>query len=287
MPIIVGVPRSGTTLLRFMLDSHPSLAIPPETGFLAALANPAAPNQIDESELFRIVTGYPPDAPAWEDFDLDKAEYQDQLCRLQPYTVSEGVRAFYRHYAYKHKKPRYGDKTPLYCEHVEGIARLLPEAHFIHIIRDGRDAALSLRGRWFSPGNDIPTLAAYWSRLIRGAREAGSRVPHYMEVRYEELVVNPQPVLHAICRFAGLEYHPAMLHYWERTPERLKEHRARRHIDGHLIVSHEQRLEQQRLTMQPLDPDRLCRWQREMTRAESAEFLRIAGDTLAELGYET
>lgn len=270
-----------------MLDSHPSMAIPPETGFLAALANAADPNAIGQSELFRIVTGYPPDAPAWEDFGLDKAEYQDRLLRLQPFTVSDGFRTFYRLYARTHNKPRYGDKTPLYCQHIEAIARLLPEAHFIHIIRDGRDAALSLRGRWFSPGNDVPTLAAYWRGLIRGARDAGSRAPHYMEVRYEELVAKPQVVLDAICRFAALEFHPAMLRYWERTPERLKEHRARRHIDGRLIVSHEERLEQQRLTLQPLHPERCSRWREEMTLEERAEFSRIAGDTLAELGYET
>ena len=68
MPIVVGVPRSGTTLLRFMLDSHPSLAIPPETGFLAPLA--ASPvRAIDE--VFDVITGWPPESPAWPDFGID------------------------------------------------------------------------------------------------------------------------------------------------------------------------------------------------------------------------
>lgn len=284
MPVIVGVPRSGTTLLRFMLDSHPLMAIPPETGFLAALAGDCA---TDEVGLFRIVTAYPPEAPAWEDFGLDAEEYRRRLQRIRPFSVSEGVRLFYRLYAEMQQKPRYGEKTPTYCDHIPAIGRLLPEATFIHIIRDGRDVALSLRERWFSPGQDMTTLAAYWQRLVRNARESGSATRRYLELRYEDLVTEPQPALRMICDRVDLDFHPAMLRYWERTPERLKEHRTRRRLDGSLVVSHEGRLEQQRLTMHPPEPGQLRRWQREMTPEELSEFVRVAGSTLADMGYET
>lgn len=63
MPIIVGAPRSGTTLLRFMLDSHPDLAIPPETGFLSRVQQPAGEGDALIEEFVRVVTNYPPDAP--------------------------------------------------------------------------------------------------------------------------------------------------------------------------------------------------------------------------------
>lgn len=64
MPIIVGVPRSGTTLLRFMLDAHPEMAIPPETGFLVLAPQLLAEGNVLRTTFFEAVTGYPPEAPA-------------------------------------------------------------------------------------------------------------------------------------------------------------------------------------------------------------------------------
>jgi Sulfotransferase family len=235
--------------------------------------------------LHRLVTTFPPDAPAWQDFGVDADEFRRELQALVPFDASEGFRAFYRLYAKQQGKPRYGDKTPIYCEHVALIERVLPEAHFVHIIRDGRDASLSLRRMWFAPAQDMAALARYWRTMVRAARDAGRRAAAYLEVGYEELVLNPKPVLEAICAFVDLRFDEAMLRHWERAPVRLREHRTRRRADGTVLVTHEQRLMQQRFTMQPPDPERLFRWRIEMTAQERAEFLSAAGDTLDELGY--
>jgi hypothetical protein len=286
MPIIVGVPRSGTTLLRFMLDSHPSLAIPPETGFLAwplHRLNIIAPQET----LFRVITRLPLKSGPWRDFGLDPSEFREQLRQIKPFDIGEGVRAFYRLYAEKQNKPRYGDKTPLYCRHMKAIESFLPEACFVHIIRDGRDVALSLRTMSFAPGQDIPTLAVYWRRLIQDARETGRHCRAYMEIRYEALVRSPSAVLHSICRFLELDFDPAMLRYWERTAERLREHKSCIRSDGRVAVTHEQRLWQQRLTMRAPQADRIFDWKKKMTLAERTQFLQCAGETLEELGYET
>src|SRR6185503_15592945 len=104
-------------------------------------------------------------------------------------------RSFYRLYANRHGKTRWGDKTPVYCKHIDAIRRVLPESRFIHIIRDGRDVALSLRQIWFSPGPDIETQAKYWSDCVRAARSAGLGRNDYFEIRYEELVLNPKATL--------------------------------------------------------------------------------------------
>lgn len=284
MPIIVGVPRSGTTLLRFMLDSHPALAIPPETGFLAwppGWLRTIAPRET----LFRIVTRLPLKSGPWRDFGLDANEFREQLRQIEPFDWGEGLRAFYRLYATKQHKPRYGDKTPLYCRHMGAVERLLPEAHFVHIIRDGRDVALSLRLTSFAPGQDIPTLALYWRRLVQNARTGGRRCRAYMEVHYEDLINDPTRVLRSICGFLKMEFDPSMLRYWERTAERLQEHKSRCRIDGQVLVSHERRVFQQRLTMQSPQAGRVSCWKKNMTPEECAQFLRLAGDTLEELGY--
>jgi hypothetical protein len=166
------------------------------------------------------------------------------------------------------------------------IQSLLPETHFIHIIRDGRDVAVSLQKVWFAPGKDIKTLAAYWSEMVRSTRLAASSIRRYMEVRYEALIDDPEGVLKSICQFIRLEFNPLMLRYWERTPERLKEHGLRCSPDGTLVITHERRLEQQRLTLQPPKDDRVFAWRTEMCAADRSEFDRIARETLRELGYD-
>ncbi len=286
MPVVVGAPRSGTTLLRFMLDAHPQLAIPPETGFLVSLANLQQSGTGDAEALFQLITHYPPGAPVWPDFQLDAQVLHRELAKLRPCDLATGVRTFYRLYAERFGKTRYGDKTPTYCEHIPAIAALLPEGHFIHIIRDGRDVALSLRPLWFAPARDITSLAHYWQRLVSAGQAGGSKARAYMEIRYEELLLDTRRELEKVCRFLDLPFHTDMLNYWQRTPGRLKEHGARLQPDGTQVVSHQQRLEQQRLTTSPPQPERAFRWKHDLTEQEQQEFIKAAGATLAELGYE-
>src|SRR5437773_11128912 len=170
MPIIVGSPRSGTTLLRFMLDSHPELAIPPETGFLKRRPKRWWSRKSLREIFFRAVINYPSPVPVWPDFEIPEEAFWEALTEITPFTIAEGYRAFYRLYAARFGKSRWGDKTPLYCLDLNAIRRVLPEARFIHIIRDGRDAALSLRRMWFSPGWEIETQAAYWRTCALAAR---------------------------------------------------------------------------------------------------------------------
>lgn len=268
-----------------MLDSHPHLAIPPETGFLAAIRRFGL-GLDTRKRLFRLLTGFPPDTPNWKDFGVDAELFRAELEKIEPFNLSEGIRAFYRIYAANHGKSRFGDKTPTYCCHIRRIENLLPEACWIHIIRDGRDVALSLRETWFAPSQDIKELAAYWRKMVIGARRAGQHSSSYMEVRYEDLIHDAQPVLQRICSRTQLDFDPAMLRYWEHAPERLKEHQQRQRANGEVVVSREQRLHQQRLTMHPPQPDRIAVWRREMTVAEQADFRRSAGDLLEELGYD-
>ncbi len=285
MPVIVGAPRSGTTLLRFMLDAHPDLAIPPETGFLTlGHSLPDEGEQVRE-HFFEAITHFPPDAPAWDDFGVSRHRLWSLLQATIPFTIADGYRAFYRAYAERFGKPRWGDKTPMHCLHLAAIQRVLPEAYFVHVIRDGRDVALSLRQTWFSPGSEIETLAEYWMTCVTTARRQAAQCRHYLELRFEELVQDTDAVLARVCRFIDLAYSPEMVTYHRRTPERLKEHRDRTRPDGTMVVSHADRLRQQMLTTQPPRTSRVQAWRTDMPLDERARFERVAGDLLVELGY--
>ncbi len=268
------------------MDAHPELTIPPETSFMVLAAAPTRKNLADRQGFLAAITGFPPNAPGWHDFGIPAARLEAELRRIEPFDIAEGFRAFYRLYADRMKKPRWGDKTPIYVQHIETIHRLLPEARFIHIVRDGRDACLSWRQTWFRPGDDIQTLALHWRDWVLAGRRQGMRCPAYMEVRYESLIADTPGTLESICRFVDLGFHPAMLRYYERAPERLKEHRERRLADGTVLVTHEQRLQNQHSTTQPPDSARVSAWRLSMTPGEQATFARMAGDALRIFGYE-
>jgi hypothetical protein len=166
------------------------------------------------------------------------------------------------------------------------IERLLPEAHFVHIIRDGRDVALSWRQTWFSPSNEISTLARSWRTWIEKARREAQRVRHYLEVSYEALVVQPELVLRRVCDFIDLPFEEQLLRYHTRSAWRLLEHGPGVAPDGSVLVTRDVRLQQQFRTTTPPDPSRIGAWRTVLTPRERAEFARAAGRLLEQLGHE-
>jgi hypothetical protein len=283
VPFIVGVGRSGTTLLRLMLDAHPELAIPPETGFIpTAVAAWREGGKLREGFLQAIV-GF----ETWADLNMSDEDFRAALDGLDPFEPSAGIRMLYRIYASRHGKQRWGDKTPTYALRLPEIAAALPEARFIHIIRDGRDVALSVRPLWFAPGKDIQTLALDWKRCIEKTRELSRQVRSYIEVRYEDLVRNTERELIKLCHFIKLEYDPRMLLYYHNAKNRLDEIKTRYRADGSELISKVERLFNQRYTSMPPDVSRIGRWKDEMAEEERRRFLAVAGRLLQSLGYET
>lgn len=282
-PFIVGAARSGTTLLRLMLDAHPRIAIPAETGFFMALADARAAGSLPATpdELLRLLVGL----PTWQDLTISQDDYRHALAEVRPFSVGNGLRAFYRLYAEHHGKPVWGDKSPHHCFHLPLIQATLPEAHMIHVIRDGRDVAHSLRGVWFAPSQDMAELAGYWASAVRAGRQGGVSCRHYLEVRFEALVKEPRQTLQAVCRFLELPYDDCMLSYHATARERLLEAKGREAADGTLLVSQEQRLAQQQLTSSPPDERRAGAWRQALSSEEVHQFESVAGGLLAELGY--
>lgn len=279
-PFIVGAPRSGTTLLRLMLDAHPALAMPPETGFLPAVL--ALRSRAGPEAFLSLVTGF----ETWPDFGLEVRDLGTALRDLTPFSLADAVRAFYRLYARRFGKRLWGDKTPDYGLHLPAIQSLLPEARFIHLIRDGRDVALSLRPLWFAPSRRMQDLARHWVQRVSTTRALGRGSPPYLEVRFEDLVRRPADQLALLCRFLDLDYDPAMLRYHERASTRLDEHQERRHADGTARLTRAERRSQQWRTQLPPDLSRIACHRSEMTPKERRAFEGVAGGLLRELGYE-
>jgi Sulfotransferase family len=278
---VVGDMRSGTTLLRLMLDAHPELAIPPETHFV-----PQAVTLWERGggadAVLEAMTG----SRRWGDFEFEGDELRRRFEAIEPFTVREALRSFYALYAERHGKPRWGDKTPGYVVKMTTIHRALPEARFVHLIRDGRDVMLSRAGR--SARDVAPQrVAKRWKNRILKARKQGERVPHYLEVRYEDLVSEPEATLRRICEFAELDFDPAMLDYHERAEERLQEiAKDLPAVGGRAVRKGELRLASHALAKEPPRKDRVARWKRQMDPEDRLLFEDVAGDLLEDLGYE-
>ena len=189
-------------------------------------------------------------------------------------TTGEAIAAVFEAYAAEHGKPRWGDKTPLYMQYLPLLERLFPDARFVHLVRDGRDAALSflsvpagiMTEGWGHP-RDAAGFACQWATEVRAARALGARVgpARYLEVRYEALVADPEAELRRICAFAGSSTTRRCSTTSAQTDSARKEH-------------------QQRLNEPPRVGVR--NWRTEMSPADVAAFEAVAGDLLHELGYE-
>lgn len=280
-PFVCGVTRSGTTLLRLMLDSHPELAIPGETHWVPKLikAFERSPQSAEDAANLAI------DHKRWGDFHLDAAELRARIGDLDPLTAADTIRAFYMLYVEREGKRRYGDKTPGYVKEMRRIQRVLPEARFIHIIRDGRDVSLShLRMNW-GP-ETYAQSARLWRNRIRTARKMAPSIAHYEEVHFEDLVADTEGVLRRVCEFIELDFDPVMLDYHERAEGRLAEKARELPRKNRPPQPAEARLESHRLAKEPPRSDRVGMWRERMSPEEIAEYEAVAGDMLVELGYE-
>ena len=265
--IVLGVSRSGTTLLRVMLDRSPGIAIPDESFFVPLLARRHR-RSVDPGRFLDDLSRIPT-LRAW---GLEAEDVAPLLHRQM--SCGQAISAIFEAYAAKVGKARWGDKTPMYMRHLGLIERLFPDAQYVHLIRDGRDAALSFlempagtfTRTWAHP-RKTSEFACLWRREVRDARALGQQVGtgRYCEVRYEDLAATPSPIVESICDFANLAFEPAMVEY-----------------SGVVDVS--EKPHQQRLLQPPTAGVRS--WRRDMSLGEARAFEEVASDLLAQLGYE-
>ncbi len=267
-----------------MLDAHPRLAIPPETHFLPTLID--LWNQGDrpgpDSQVAAVMSH-----AGWRDFGFDGSELE-RIFDGSSEGAAEAIRAFYSAYAARHSKPRWGDKTPVYMESIARIGNTLDgQARFVHLIRDGRDVAVSRGARAVKRGRSATPAAKEaetWKRRIESARKQATEVEHYLEVRYEDLIADPEAALRRVCRFTELEFDPVMLAYHEGARERLSE-LSDLPGKGGTVRPGSERVEAHALTSEPPRTDRIERWRTDLEPSSIADYERVAGDLLAELGY--
>lgn len=267
---IVGCPRSGTTLLRNLLRSHPNLGFPGESHFIPhfyrACGNPASDDEAVELAA-RILRSQ------WvRHWDLDLAPTSFVSCR----TYAEVIDRLYSAFSTKQNKRRWGDKTPQYVAEIPTLVEIFPRCKIIHIYRDGRDVALSWTRMVFGPKN-IYMAARYWREFVKAGHNAARELAQgtCMEVCYEDLLLRTEECMRRICAFIDEPYCEAVTVPTVTSPAPNK---------TLTTVDVNKRRPYQ---FPKIAAENHNKWKEEMKPAERMLFEAVAGKQLSELGYET
>ncbi len=243
-----GEGRSGTTLLRVMLDAHPSIACGPESQFLADPKFRAFHEHF-RNTWWRRAAGF-----GYEQDDLDDL-------------VRDFARGWFETYMRRRGKRRWADKTPQTIHHLPYLWRLFPTARFVHLIRDGRDVACSILPQNWGP-NTVEEAAERWVDCVWKGVLHRADTERYCEVRYEDLVQSPETQVRRVLAWMGEDWDPAVLDY----------HSADKDNPELTESSAEQ-------VQKPLYTSSIGRWQRDLSAHQVRAFEKIAGETLEFLGY--
>lgn len=282
---IIGNPRSGTTLLRLMLNAHSQILVPPECGFAVWLLQEYEHWTLEschnvDLDIFLNALFRTRKFATWE---LNYATLRAAILESKPESYPDLVSLIYSIYGQTHgvSFTRWGDKNNFYLEHVDKIDRMFPAAFYLYIVRDGRDVACSyreingqdLKSR-YAPNlpHEINAIAYQWvlndKKILQSFQEINNNKLLY--IRYEDIVREPRKTLTSICGFIGEDFEENMIEYYkEANMNEPKEYLGWKHkVTGRL------------------DRSTVGRYKRDLTPSQIYEFNRVAGEVLVRYGYQ-
>jgi len=213
---ILGRPRSGTTLLRTLLDVHPNLNIPLEnSGMIHLHFKYRGVKQWNQFRLSEFLSDFK-NLNFIEYWNLDWEKIESTLEGASQLNLSfhEIIRVFYYQYQSEFKKEEIsclGDKSPLNSLYSKELFQLFPKAKFIHLVRDYRANLASMRKHdVFSPSSTI--MLMQWLKSANQINKlAGNNPKQFLQLRYEDLVMDPGSNYEKICDFLQVKFIPELL----------------------------------------------------------------------------
>lgn len=265
---IFGSGRSGTSLLSRMLNHHPNLAVPAEShlyttfypwlkhyGDLAVTRNRA--NLV--ADILATV--------ALQDWS-PRLGQDEVLARIDGDGFGAVVDAVMSSWTAKEGKRRWGEKTPKHAFYWRQITADFPRSQVIHIVRDGRDCALSHIKARFGP-KSIYACAREWRAYLDEIEvmKAALAQGQVHEISYEALLADTEGVLRDVCAFLGEAYVPEMLHFYRNAVPYPTDPRNRENLSKPLLAENKEK------------------WRGQMTAGELRVFEAVAGAELTRFGY--
>jgi len=274
---IVGANRSGTTLLRLILNAHSRIAIPEEVvyfgSFMAGVSIEKwrSPGLSDEAySKFVHDFVFKKCAPLQ---GVNNQEVIKQILQDKPYDFSKPYRYMLESWAVTHKKQRWGEKTPGNLFYADILLEMFPDARFIHVVRDPRAGVSSMMNTTFFPKDIVFNALSRHKFMTEGRAILENSVPpeQRMSVRYEDLVMNPEEAIQALCDFLQEPFEPSMMAFYKDSSRYMKQDAA---------TSFNQ------AATKPISVEMLNKWKKKLTESDIAQIELLCSSEMKEFEYE-
>lgn len=260
-PIFIGgAGRSGTTLIRVILDSHSNIACGPEFKFTPLITEFWYQLQ-DNYKLFKnMFNEY-----QISDIDIDNITGNMLLSFLDKYRIKRG-------------KSRIAEKSPNNILVFFQLHKILPQSPLVHVVRDGRDVITSLLSMDWKDQNgiainytkDIISAAKYWKQIIDIGKQfknfSNIAASHYLQIKYEDVILSPEITLKNLFKFIDEPWESDVLNYHKQERNLVKESSSNQ-------------------VSKKMYSSSIGRWKKELTSEQVNSIKPIIGSTLIELGY--
>lgn len=272
---IVGTQRSGTTLLRLILNTHSQIVVPREAFFLMPL--------LKKKYLNRFISGST--LKSFNNYLLSKADiksthlkttyvdgnYNDilsQLAQRGKLRLRDLIDEIFFSYCRSEGKSIWGNKTPSFFRKIDILYALFPDAKFIHIVRDGRDVFNSFRKIDLSM-NNVSVMALDWSYKLFRIEKSLNKIPpsNKVTIRYEDLLNKSEVTVRRICSVIGVKYENSMLDFYKSSHK-------------HTSQTHS------KLIFMPLNEKNMYKWKKTLAPREVKIFNLLARHYLKKYNYE-
>jgi hypothetical protein len=269
---IVGVPRSGTTLLAAMLAAHSRLSCGPETHFFEKPITDSIsrtlcdPDQWPHPAVDFLYSIYHCAKPVPDNHGISKEEIEHYLGQRCPSVATVLAALTELHMSHRAKK-RWVEKTPIHGLRVQTIRHCFPRAPIIRIVRDPRDVTLSILKESWGAGSLVECIClwklheAVWTRFVKSDR-------HAFTLRYEDLISSPESMLKQVCEWIGEEFELDMLDTAQSIRDVNRVNEPWKAKAG-----------------TPIDSTRLGNWRHSLSDLENRTFEAMLGDDLLANGY--
>lgn len=279
---LIGVPRSGTTLLQLMLDHHPEIGMCPESNFMENILRYGAMEQFRTGWHFReFVFGISHwlakfNDPAHELVQAMLRQHPDYSGPTKPL-----LQQWVQDYLAVKQKRIFGEKTPENAHFLRPLRAFCPAAKIVVLLRHPLDTVCSLSksvarvkgiANPYSDANLLHTALFVKRGLQAILRNTSGHDPQVFTLTYEALVQDPGPTLSGLCSFLGVNYEPQMLQF--ATPGFFTG-KDPRSVDLHTGLS------------QPLNSANKGQYARLLSSGQSALLCRFLASEMAQLPYPT
>ena len=267
---VVGVPRSGTTLLAAMLAGHSRMSCGTETRFYHFLARTSRGAVLESwpDRAIEFLFSLRLDNRVADDYRITRSEALSFL-NVGERSIARLLSCLTETRALREGKARWMEKSPEHLAHVDEIRRDFPESPIVRIIRDPRDVAVSMTKVPFAPSDFLDALMLC-RRYIDKSEEFFKKDARCYTVRFESLALDTEGELSRLCAFLGESFEPGMLATWRKAKSLATEAETWK-----------------KLVWEPVQRDRVRVWKRELSRDQNLVAEALVGDRLLEYGYET